>query len=202
MTPFASRRTANRQTQATHQLIVFGIQQEWFALPIQVVHRVLPLEHIYGVSHDGGVGLTRHENQEVSVIDVEQRIFGKSSCWYLPPNPTISNHSGFPPDIQSPPSSQTPYELHPQEVTQQRYLLIVKNTQEKLIGIPLKSQPTLHRVPKSVFAPVPPAYLAEGKIRCISALVVLADDQPPVFLLNLDQLVQFPLSLLPNTGYS
>jgi hypothetical protein len=184
MTPFASRRSVNRKTQATHQLIV---------------HRVLPLEHIYGASQNGGVGLIHYENEEVPVIDVEQRIFGKSSRRNLPPTPTVNPHSGFPPDIQSLPSSQTHHESYPHEVIQQRYLLIVKNTQEKLSGIPLDSQPTLRRVPKSVFTPVPPAYLAEGKIRCISALVVLDDNQPPLFLLNLDQLVQLPLSLLPNT---
>ncbi|NJR61659.1 MAG: hypothetical protein HC769_24185 [Cyanobacteria bacterium CRU_2_1] len=77
-------------------------------------------------------------------------------------------------------------------------MLIVQNPQGELIGIPLDSAPSLRRVPRSAFAPLPPTYLTEGGVRCVSALIVLNPKEAPLFLLNLDQLLQ-SRSTLPIT---
>ena len=83
------------------------------------------------------------------------------------------------------------------------YLLILQpehiEVNSEAIGIPLNSPPSLQRVPLTAFRPLPPTYLAEGSIRCVSALIVSKTaseieaslpPEPPLFLLNLDLLLQ------------
>jgi chemotaxis signal transduction protein len=180
MATFVSRRAASRRAEPTQQLIAFRIQQEWFALPIQVAHRVIPLEQLYGAAQGGEVSLTHYQDREISVIDVSRRIFGQ------PPRQNLL------PGFASGEPLQPPLETQ----VQPRSLLIIQCAQVELIGIPLDSPPMLHRVPKSAFAPLPAAYLLEGKIRCVSALVTVSSDRPPLFFLNLDQLFQAESHLL------
>jgi chemotaxis signal transduction protein len=164
-----SQRLANRRAEPLQKLIVFRVRREWFAVPIQFAHKVVPLGLVYGAS-EGGISLTRYLDQELPVIDVERRIFGHgvdlSSQMLLPGDAARS----IPGD--------------------QRYLMIVEDQEGLLIGIPLDSPPTLRRAPKSAFSPIPAVYLAEGSIRCVSALITVSESEPPFFLLNLDQLLQ------------
>ncbi len=41
--PLRSRRSSTRQTEITQQLIAFRLRQEWFALPIETVLKVVPM---------------------------------------------------------------------------------------------------------------------------------------------------------------
>lgn len=167
MTLSPYRRAKTRRSEPTQQLIVFRILQEWFALPIRAAYKVIPIGQVYGV-HCGGVGLTRYQERDVIVIDVQQRIFGESG------QPRIL-------EAASPDAAET---------APRRYLLLIQSLQGELIGIPLDTFPSLRRVPESAFAPVPPLYLTEGRVRCVSALITTATDEPPTFLLNLSQLVE------------
>jgi chemotaxis signal transduction protein len=151
-----SQKLANRRAEPLQKLIVFRIRQEWFAVPIQFAQKVIPLGLVYGAPQ-GGISLTRYQDQEIPVIDAEQRIFGQGG------------------------DSSAPAE--------QRHLMIVDDRQGSLIGIPLDSPPTLRRVTKTAFSPIPTVYLAEGWIRCVNALVTVSENEPPFFLLNLDQLL-------------
>jgi chemotaxis signal transduction protein len=169
-----SQRLANRRAEPLQKLIVFRIRREWFAVPIQLAHKVVPLGLVYGAS-EGGISLTRYLDQELPVIDVERRIFGHGV--------DLSSQPLLPGDA----SRSAPEE--------QRHLMIVEY-QEGLIGIPLDSPPTLRRAPKSAFSPIPAVYLAEGHIRCVSALITISENEPPFFLLNLDQLLQRRTSVL------
>ena len=81
----------------------------------------------------------------------------------------------------------------------QRHLMIVEDIQGSLIGVPMDSPPTLRRVPKSAFSPIPAIYLAEGNIQCVSALITVSENEPPFFLLNLDQVLQQGASLSRDT---
>jgi purine-binding chemotaxis protein CheW len=181
MSTFLSRRIAHRKAEVTQQLIVFRIQQEQFALPIQVAHRVIPMGQIYGATRGSGVSLFHYQDQEILVIDVKRRIFGDEPNQNLLPGSSTS-----------------------QVLQQQPHLLIVQTVQSGLIGIPLDSLPTLRRVPMSAFAPLPPAYLVEGNVRCVNAVVVSTHEgESPIFLLDLEQVFQSESFLLsgasPNT---
>lgn len=175
MTLSSYRRTKTRQAEPTQQLIVFQILQEWFALPIRAAYKVIPIGQVYG-AHQGSIGLTQYQDQDVLVIDIQRRIFGE------PISPPLLSAAVDPATAQ--PASPS-----------QHYLLLIQSSQGELIGLPLHTFPSLRRVPESAFKPLPPMYLAEGKIRCVSALVAAKNDRPPAFLLNLSQLIESPKTL-------
>ncbi len=178
-------RNAARAKAATQQLILFALRHEWFALPIGAAYRVVPASSVHGTINGAGIGLTRYQNLDIPVLDVAQRIFAEADASY--PLPTLMPEVSA--ETDSPERSELP--------EGDRYLLIVQNLQGELIGIPISSQPILRRVPLSAFTPIPPTYLNQGKIRCISALVSADQSHPPAFLLSLDQLFQ-PQVALPS----
>ncbi|MDP8964071.1 MAG: chemotaxis protein CheW [Cyanobacteriota bacterium] len=182
--PLTSRRASNRKAEATQQLIVFRLYNEGFALPIRAVQKVIPMGNIYGGSQGAGVGLTLYQDQELLVIDVEHRIFRSAPSSYSP-KPAL------------PPQGQ---EEQP-DITLAGFLLIVQSPQGKLVGLPIDSPPSLQRVPESAFTPLTSTYMAEGNIRCVSALILQNNDEPPLFLLNPEKLVQ-PQQALPGTTFA
>ncbi|HEY9619494.1 MAG TPA: chemotaxis protein CheW [Crinalium sp.] len=191
MAIFTSRRFEHRRAnRATRQIIMFQLQQEWFALPIELVHRVVPLGPVYGMPQGLGMSLTRYENREIPVIDIKRRVFVETSeTRALPPASDAIAPNELEPYIPvSIPSDADQADLMKQDSP--RYLLIVQDPQNDLLGIPIESQPSLKRVPESAFAQPPASYLAKGNVRCVSALVALDANQPSLFLLDLQQLIQ------------
>ncbi|HEY9657590.1 MAG TPA: chemotaxis protein CheW, partial [Allocoleopsis sp.] len=134
----------------------------------------------YGRGQNGSVRLTRYHNHDVLVINIEQRIFGERASPALLPAAPAAPVSPVATDLS------------------ERHLLLIHSPQGELIGIPLETPPTLRRVAESAFAPVPPTYLAEGGIRCVSAIVSPSEQEPPIFLINPHQLLQ-PGTALPPT---
>lgn len=177
--PLTSRRSTRRHTERAQQLIVFRVRSEGFALPIWAVQKVIPMGKIYGASQGAGVSLTLYQDQELIVIDVERRIF-RESLSLSSSSSALIQESAFPIN----------------DTNRGRYLLIVQSSQVKQVGLPIEEPPSLLRVPESAFAPLTKNYLSEGNIRCVSALIKLDNNEPPLFLLNPDQLVQ-PQQALP-----
>jgi purine-binding chemotaxis protein CheW len=173
-------RRVYRQTAATQQLLTFQLRQDWFALPVQVVQKVIAIDQLYGSATDFSSGLTFYQDRDISILSMEQRIFGESRDRKLLPSSADSNSSRAAPAL---PSSQ--------------FLLIVQTLQGEFVGLPLTNPPILRRVAESAFAPVPSVYLAEGRIRCVSALVTPEQDNQPLFLINLDRLLHSPIALPP-----
>lgn len=167
------RRSNRLQDRATQQLIVFRLLDEGFALPIRVVQKVIPIGNIYGAPQGAGVSLTLYQDRELIVIDAEHRIFRNRK------NPALDSKV-------SSESAQEPLK----NTNHNRYLLVIQNSSQKLAGLPINEPPCLLRVPSSAFAPLTSDYISEGNIRCVSALIVQNNEQPPLFLLNPDQLVQ------------
>ena len=182
--PLTSRRASNRKAEATQQLIVFRLNNEGFALPIRAVQKVIPISHIYGGSQGTGVGLTLYQDQELLVIDVEHRIFRSAPSKEAPKRALPHKGKEEQPDL-----------------TLAGFLLIVQSPQGKLVGLPIDSPPSLQRVPESAFTPLTSTYMAEGNIRCASALILQQNDEPPLFLLNPEKLVQ-PQPALPETTFA
>ncbi len=178
--PLTSRRSSNRKVKPTQQLIVFRLRNEGFALPIRASLKVIPLGEVFGAPQTTGVGLTLYQEQELLVIDIGKRIFKG-----------LLTQSALP-------TSEPSETLPPSDTIEGSYLLIVQSSTRKLVGLPLLEPPSLQRVPESAFAPLTSEYLAYGTIQCVSALIMQSNEQPPLFLLNPDQLVQ-PQSSLPPT---
>lgn len=152
-----SRRFTRYQTEETQQLITFRLRQEWFAVKIETVLKVVPLGEIYGDPHHQGVGVTLYQGQELLVVDIGFRLFQEA-----PMTEPDSN-----PDWQ-----------------RAKFLLILISANQNKVGLPIDSPPTLMRVPTSSIKPLPQDYLNHGNIECVSSLVVQLTDQPPLFLLN------------------
>ena len=173
--PLRSQRIRSRKVEVTHQIIVFRLQQEWFALPVQAVQKVIPLGNVYGAGLDAAIGLTLYHDREISVLNIQQRIFRTVSQPLLP---VSLDEAPRPETSQADPSPAG------------RFLLIVETLTEVAIGFPLDAQPLLRRVPESAFVPLSDTYLTGGQLRCVKCLIVPASDQSPIFLLHLDQLLQ------------
>jgi chemotaxis signal transduction protein len=182
----------SRKAEFKHQIIVFRLRQEWFALPIQTAQKVIPLGTVYGGGTGAEMGLTLYHDREIPVLDIQQRIFGTTSETVsqalLPPSNT--------PSLK--PATGLTATDHTDATPPQRFLLIVQTASETSIGFPLDSQPILRRVPESAFTPLSTAYLNEGQLRCVRCLIISAPEEPPFFLLNLDQLLQVK-PLLPES---
>lgn len=171
--PLTSRRSARRSAVRSQQLIAFHVRKEAFALPIWAVQKVIPMGNIYGAPQGAGVSLTLYQDQELIVIDVERRLFREA--------PSLDSSS-------STLGKSCAYGMN--DTNQGGYLLIVQSSHGKQVGLPIEEPPSLQRVPESAFAPLTKDYLSEGNIRCVSALIKLNNDEPPLFLLNPDQLIQ------------
>ncbi|HBB32133.1 MAG TPA: chemotaxis protein CheW [Cyanobacteria bacterium UBA8803] len=209
--PLSSRRFANRKAKATQQLIVFRLYSEGFALPIRAVQKVISMGKIYGAPQGGAVGLTLYQDRELLVIDIDHRIFKGIPRQKLSLNPSSLEQEDAPPEVEISEVNlsddltvsgaiNVPITPEPsQEDTGEGYLLIVQNRAGKLAGLPIADPPSLQRVPEEAFMPLTSEYMAQGNIRCVSALVVQNKEQPPLFLLNPDQLVQSNQALPPGS---
>ncbi|NJN57451.1 MAG: chemotaxis protein CheW [Leptolyngbyaceae cyanobacterium SL_5_9] len=172
---FANRRAMNRKVEPSQQLIAFRIHHEWFALPILVAQKVILLDKLHDSLFGKGASVAFYQEEELVVLDMGRRIFGDAIAKATTPD-------------QAPAPNHTTTQI--QFVNQQRYLLIVDSFHGEPVGLLLDSQPSLRRVPQSAFSPLPPNHFADGGIRCVHALVTSIQGQPPLFLLNLHQLLE------------
>ena len=179
---FAYRRAINRKLEPSQQLITFRIHHEWFALPILVAQKVILLDKLHGSPFSTESSVAFFQEQELVVLDVGRRIFGDAIAQAVLSQPPAANHAV----------------TQIQFVSQQRYLVIVDGSHDEPVGLFLESQPTLRRVPQSAFSPLPPNHFSDGGIHCVHALVSSIQGEPPLFLLNLHQLLE-PITHL--TGY-
>lgn len=166
-----SQRGANRPTEATEQLISFQLRGEWFALPVSAVQKVIPLGKVHGDPNNTGISLTLHQGQKITVVDVGHRIFDQASQPFA--------------------KGKQPSEPHAAEHVSkvlQRCLVILQTAEGGVVGVPIDSQPTIRRVGKSQFSPLPSSYLNRGNIHCVSSMIVDDGGMEPLFLLDPEQL--------------
>ena len=164
------RRLANTSKQATRQLIAFQLRQEWCALPIDSVEKVILMGTVYGDPNRTGVSVTAYEGRELVVVDVGYRIFGDSQ--------TV--HGSAANDIEHSDRNAAPQTV--------RFMLIVRDEAGTRVGLPIDSAPAVRRVPDDSIAPLSAAYQSEGSLQCVSSLAVQLEDSPPIFLLATEKL--------------
>ena len=154
-----ARRLASKKQEKKQQLITFLLGKEQFSIPIDFVDKVTTLDKVYGDPQQKGVSLTNYQGRELIVIDVAQRIFGVTDIGNNQPNNEV------------------------------RFLLIFKNRDNDILGLPIDSHPSIIRVPKSAFIPLPDIYLTQGNIHCISSTIIKVENQSPYFVLDINQLL-------------
>ena len=160
-----TQRLNSRQNVATEQVIAFQLRDEWFALPIFTVQRVIPLGEVYGDPNQSGISLTRYQDEEILVLDVAQLIFSEAEGSETP--------------ITSPPIDPP-----------MRFLAILQLESQNLLGLPIDSPPEVRRIPKSSICEIPTTYVERGKVRCVSKMMIETEDSPPIFLLAPNQLLE------------
>lgn len=175
LSPSKSRRLRAQKSKIIEQFIVFPIHREWFALPIFSVKKVVPRSETHGDYYNSGAGLTVYEGKELLVLDIGHQVFGN-----LPKGDVAKTEA----------TQQSP---------EPGYLLIIRNRQEDLVGLPVASAPTVRRFPKSEIVPLPANYANRVNIQCVSGLIVQSDNQPILFLLNSDHFLPSQ-PLLPPTA--
>lgn len=77
------------------------------------------------------------------------------------------------------------------EESKKSYLIVIKNTQNDLYGIPVASVPTLMEIPQSTIRVLPEAYRNADVFGFATHVAVIAEVEPPmtIFLLDVDQLL-------------
>ena len=140
-------------------MITFLLGKEQFSLPIDVIQKVITLGKVYGDPQRKGISLTNYQDKELVVIDVAYRIFGLTNI------------------------------CDNQESNEIRFLLIIKNKNNDIFGLPIDSPPSIIRVPESAFVPLPDIYLSQGNIHCLSYTIIQFDNQNPCFVLDINQLL-------------
>jgi len=98
LSSFRAKRFANRKTEVTHSLIAFRLRREWFAIAIEKIQKVTVLELVYSHPQHPEISLTRYQNQEIVLIDVDKQIFGETEPSLKQQKPTylaiIENNQG------------------------------------------------------------------------------------------------------------
>ena len=176
LSPSKARRLRTHRGKTTQQVIVFQMQRDWFALPIFAVKKVVPKSEIQGNYYSSGAGLTIYEGRELLILDIHYQVFGNRR------NQTSSSDL-----LADAPALESAESLD--SLSTEGYLLIVRNRQEELVGLPVISSPTVRRVAQSDIVPLPPNYAARVNIQFVSGLIVQTDGHPILFLLNPDQLL-------------
>jgi chemotaxis signal transduction protein len=172
--PLRSRRLAAQQADKTQRLITFNLGAEIFAVTIDRVQKVTTLDRLYGDPHQTGVSLTTYQGQELVVVDVGQRIFGRKSPELLPDRSENSNN--------------------PELI---KYLLVLQDDlvdnatsiSHQLVGLPIDSAPSIQSIPVAAFQPLPEIYRQHGNIHCVSSFSIDLPDRPSIFLLDVGAIV-------------
>lgn len=152
----------------TLRLICFPLRQAHFCLPLALAQRVMSRS---GAEASLNPGLISLQGAQVPVVDIAPWLYRKAP---LLPRQVI--HPGSATALPQP--DQT--------------ILVVESARLGHLGILIDDTPTLKRARQSAFSPMPTAYLIAHHLRGINTLVSLGGSEPPLFLLDVDQLLVSP----------
>jgi chemotaxis signal transduction protein len=148
--PLRSRRLAAQQAEATQRMIIFQLRQLTFALPLDKVHKATTYDRLYGDANGAGVLLTTYQGRELTVIDVDNKIFGQTPTVLPPLKSMMAKQSSHPdPEVG--------------------HLLVLQRADGQQIGLPIDSPPSIQSIAASAFLPLPKTDPQHGNLLCVSA---------------------------------
>ena len=160
-----SQRLAIQRPNLGQQYVTFRLRVGWFAVAIQNIYRIIPLEkHIPKITFSG---------QNVPIVDLGKILFGNAKVQAKDIPQLIVN--GAP--VVSKPS-----------------MVIIRNPNEDLVGILCNSQPALQMVTQDQLVPLPPTYSQRWKVDFIDSMTLPAENVPSLFLIDSDRLINKILS--------
>lgn len=195
--PNSLRALRFKPIQVTRQLLVFPLNQEQFALPLTVVHKVIEVDRLYAQQTGAETAIALDQDQNISVLNIRQRIFTDAAkpAKRLDLGTQVDESINTQIDTQEVIKNNAPdHRFSPCSTPQ--YLILVYSLHGDVIGLPIDGAPALQRFAESAFKPLSALYQQEGGIRCVSGLILPTADSPPIFLLNLAQVLQPPSALL------
>ena len=131
-----SQRLATVQTETTEQMITFCLRQEWFALPILAVQKVIPFGKFMATLKIQELALLPMKSKKLLLLMLLNLFF------------KICHHQLilFPTEIDA----TTELDIDPSflDWEQQHYLIIINfnKTTQNLLGLPIEDQPVMRRV--------------------------------------------------------
>jgi len=160
----SSRRSRRLKAEASQQLISFSIRGETFAVPINLVSKVVPVDQVHSGFQPDGPGLATYLDRQISVLRLSHQLFSSDV-------PRLSGDS-----TASAPTKSS------------RHMLVIQSPTHEFVGLLIETPPALMRVPTSAFLPVPATYLQAGQLRCLGALINRPETSP-MFLINIGELL-------------
>ena len=157
-----ARRSANRPTEQTQQVVLFCLRERWFALSMDAVKRVESFSRSSSLPDSLGQSALFGE-QTLPLISAAQRIFREA--------PTLSSnidHFNQSPDC---------------------FLIIVETSTGKAFGLTISSSPKMQRVSLKETSTFLPEFSEAKVIECVSK-VLSQPDGPQILLLEPDLLYQ------------
>jgi chemotaxis signal transduction protein len=151
--PLRSRRLAAQQAEATQRLIIFQLRQLTFALPLDKVDKATTYDLLYGDANGAGVTLTTYQGRELTVIDVDNKIFGQTPT-VLPPLKSLLAMQSSHADLAV------------------GHLLVLQREDGQQIGLPIDSPPSIQSIAASAFLPLAKTDPRYGNLLCVSSASV------------------------------
>jgi chemotaxis signal transduction protein len=149
--PLRSRRLAAQQAEAMQRLIIFQLRQLTFALPLDRVHKATTYDRLYGDANGAGAILTTYQGRELTVIDVDNKIFGQTPT-VLPSLKSIMAKQSSQADVEA------------------SHLLVLQREDGQQIGLPIDSPPSIQSIAASAFLPLTKTDPQHGNLLCVSAV--------------------------------
>jgi chemotaxis signal transduction protein len=164
------RRPSNPEP--TLRLIAFQLRHHHFCLPLATARRVV---FCSATSLATKAGLLKFNQDNIPLVDIAD--------WIYQAMPLLPGQ--VPPALMVYP--------HTDQV-----VLIIETPRLGRLGLLVDGTPSLKRAKASAFSPVPATYLKMNHLQGITTLVTLSDDEPLLFLLEIDALWPSMPSLTPS----
>ena len=168
-----SRRFASRQTETTQQIIAFLLGEQWFALPILAIQKIVPVGKVYDRSEIAKSSVITYEDRELLVVDLAQDIFKTE---------TVSQINSQ--TIEQPKTLTTDSQL-------QNYLVILQSETHKTIAFAIDAQPAMYRIKESDFQPLSQTDSTHSNIHSFCEKNINLTDSLNLFFLSPKRLSEF-----------
>ncbi|MBD2178018.1 chemotaxis protein CheW [Pseudanabaena sp. FACHB-1998] len=160
ITSLRSQRLQELRPNIPKQYVAFRLRIAWFAVPIEFIYRIIPLEK--------QVPKITFAGNNIPIIDLGKMLFGQTKG---------QNH-----DIQQ-------LVVNGAVVASKPSLIVVRNQSDDLIGILSNSQPAMQNISKDEFVPLPATYSQRWKVNFINFMTIPSSEQPSLFVINSDRLI-------------
>lgn len=174
----ARYRRSQQSQEPTLRLIVFQLRQHWFCLPLVLARRVIPAS-ISGQTTVPGLAQLQQDN--IPLVDIASLVYQET--------PLLSANQQEAPLLLAAANTAPSSEVSAEPLTSPQTILVIDPPLLGIMGLLVDGTPAIKRVKQSAFSPVPALYLIMNRLQGVNTLVNQGENQPPLFLLEIDTLL-------------